>query len=410
MTLGVLLHRRNIPFTIFELRHRPTDGELDKPSGMLDLQEESGLAAIRECGLYDLFLQLTGECAESLIVTDKDGNSLHADEGVVSNRPEIARHALTKLLASQLPPQSVKYEHKLLSAVAINTTRPHGVGTSTDIELDFGPHGKKTFDFVVGADGAWSRVRNLLTDVKPFYAGTQCITTTLTHVTTKYPHLSTLIGPGGFCALGLHHGVMSHRGPHDSARVYTFLSTPDADFPRTSGLASCTAKAAKDRLLTDDALLGRFGPRIKDLVATACDGDSASSNNDVLLDIKPLYKLPSGMFWPHSSNAILIGDAAHLMCPWAGEGVNLAMWDALSLSRAIIRAYYPTTYDAAQVINENKNSMSLLSALDSLTGEFLVEMVRRAKEKADQTQRNGLMMFGENGARDLARFFQQVYG
>jgi hypothetical protein len=98
------------------------------------------------------------------------------------------------------------------------------------------------------------------------------------------------------------------------------------------------------------------------------------------------------------------------MCPWAGEGVNLAMWDALSLSRAIIRAYYPTTYDAAQVINENKNSMSLLSALDSLTGEFLVEMVRRAKEKADQTQRNGLMMFGENGARDLARFFQQVYG
>lgn len=57
LTLGALLHKHAIPFTIFELRQKPTAGELSKPSGMLDLHEGSGLAAIRECGLYDEFLK-----------------------------------------------------------------------------------------------------------------------------------------------------------------------------------------------------------------------------------------------------------------------------------------------------------------------------------------------------------------
>jgi 2-polyprenyl-6-methoxyphenol hydroxylase-like FAD-dependent oxidoreductase len=61
LTVGLLLHKRGIPFTIFELRQRLTDEELAKPSWMLDLHEESGIAAIKECGLYDEFIKLTSE-------------------------------------------------------------------------------------------------------------------------------------------------------------------------------------------------------------------------------------------------------------------------------------------------------------------------------------------------------------
>ena len=393
MTLGLLLHKHSIPFTIFELRPAPTNSDLAKPSGMLDLHDESGLAAIRECGLFDEFLKLTGECAEAQKVSDKDGNILYTDDGELSERPEISRHALTGLLISHLPTDSIKWSHKLLSATRCTSSdRP-------EVTLDFGPQGRHVFDLVIGADGAWSRVRNLLTDVRPHYEGIQIITLTIQHITNKYPHLAALVGLGSFSALGLRHGVMSQRGPHDSARIYVFLTIEDENFPTTSGLAGQTAAAAKDKLLGDDALLGRWGPTMKELVTVACDEDTAD-NPGAMVDIKPMYALPSGESWDHQAGLTLIGDSAHLMLPFAGEGVNLAMWDSLLLARAISKAYETGGQDAT----------TFQSALDPLLSEFEVDMAARAKEKAEESESNGRMLFGEDGAKDFVRFFEAAYG
>lgn len=389
LTLGLLLHRRGIPFTIFELRQKPTDEEFARPSGMLDLHEESGLAAIRECGLFDHFLQLIGECTEAQKISDKDGNILYTDEGEQSERPEISRHALTKLLSFHLPAECIKWGHKLLSASRCSTS------SGTETVLDFGPHGKQTFDLVIGADGAWSQVRNQLTDVKPYYSGTQNITATVRQVTTKYPHLAAFIGRGSFSALGHRHAVMSQRGPQDSARIYILLTIADEHFAVSSGLARQTAGAAKDRLLNDETLLGRWGPAIKELVTVVCD-EEAADNSDTTVNITPLYMLPIGASWKHQAGATLIGDAAHLMCPWAGEGVNLAMWDSLSLARAITKAHEAARQD---------DVTSFQSTLDPLMKEFEVELVARAKEKAEETYNNGQMLFGEDGAKAFADFF-----
>ncbi|KAL4883879.1 hypothetical protein BJY04DRAFT_18475 [Aspergillus karnatakaensis] len=263
LTLGVLLHKRNIPFRIFELRQEPTDEDLAKPSGSLDLHEESGLAALKECGLYDKFLQHTGECSEAQKVSDKDGNILYQDEGELSERPEISRHALTKLLTSHLPPDSIMYGRKLHSTSI----------SKSSVELDFGPHGKQTAALVIGADGAWSRVRSLLTDEKPHYAGTQSITATVTNISTRYPHLADFVGQGSFSALGLRHGVMSQRGPQDSARIYTFLSVPEENpgFLSSPNSVNRSNTISKNQLLTDSTLLGTFGAPLKELVSVACD-------------------------------------------------------------------------------------------------------------------------------------------
>lgn len=89
LALGRLLHQRGIETTIYELRERATPEQLTKPSGMLDLHEESGLAAMRECGLWEGFEAAVGDCSEAMRVLNHNGDVLYTDEGELSTRPEI---------------------------------------------------------------------------------------------------------------------------------------------------------------------------------------------------------------------------------------------------------------------------------------------------------------------------------
>jgi 2-polyprenyl-6-methoxyphenol hydroxylase-like FAD-dependent oxidoreductase len=388
LTAGVLLHKNGIPFTIFELRQKPTAEELAQPTGMLDLHEESGLAAIRKCGLFEDFLLLTGDCAQVFRISDKDGNIVFERGSHGEERPEISRSALNELLISKIPPESIKWGYKLISAT--NSTK----SGHTEVELDFGENGKRTFDFVIGADGAWSKVRNLVTDVKPHYLGRQIITVTIRDISKKYPHLASLVGPGTFFALGNRHGVSAQRGSHDSERFYIFITTLDEDFGATSGLNRETAVGAKDKLLNDNTLLGQWGPKAKELVEVACEEDSAH-NSVEKVDIRPVYGFPIGHTWEHKLGTTLIGDAAHLMPP-SGEGVNIGMWDAAMLTDAIIRTHR----------NSPEDIISFQSVLDSLVKEFEVDVVNRATKAAEESQQLNEMLFAEGGAKAMVDWFK----
>lgn len=393
LTLGALLHNHRIPFTVFEARPQPTAREWAQPSGMLDLHEHDGLRAIRACGLDAPFWPLTGECSEQFIIADSDGAPRRqSEEGAVKakkreeeegSRPEISRNNLAKLLLTKVPPESVRWGYKLQTA-----EWKDGV-----TELDFGHGQKEAFDLVVGADGAWSRIRTLLTPVRPRYGNAQIVTATIRGITTKYPHLASLVGSGSYMALGHRHAVVSQRGPLDSARVYLWLTTTDAKLGVTAGLADKPPTAAKAVLLESDKYLGRFGPVVKELAATALEEQEKEDTPGEGLDIRGLYTLPYGLTWGSKKGVVVIGDAAHLMLP-NGEGVNQAMLDATLLAEAVTKAYA-----------EGKGE-EFGRVLAPLVEVFEKDMAERARVVGEQTDKLLEMMLGENAMKKMEGFFE----
>ncbi|KAL1849892.1 hypothetical protein VTK73DRAFT_9794 [Phialemonium thermophilum] len=69
LTLGRLLYLQGIPATIYERRPEPTAEDLAKPCGMLDLHAESGIAALRDCGLPGWSTATAGCCTTTSATT-----------------------------------------------------------------------------------------------------------------------------------------------------------------------------------------------------------------------------------------------------------------------------------------------------------------------------------------------------
>jgi 2-polyprenyl-6-methoxyphenol hydroxylase-like FAD-dependent oxidoreductase len=105
--------------------------------------------------------------------------------------------------------------------------------------------------------------------------------------------------------------------------------------------------------------------------------------------------LPVGYRWEHQTGLTLIGDAAHLMTPWGGEGVNLALWDSLDLAHVL--AAVPDAVDAT----------AWQDMIEPRMRAFEEAMLARAQVKAEETVRNRDMFLSDNGAQAMADFFKK---
>jgi 2-polyprenyl-6-methoxyphenol hydroxylase-like FAD-dependent oxidoreductase len=140
------------------------------------------------------------------------------------------------------------------------------------------------FDLVIGADGAWSRVRPHLTKASHYFSGVHCITLTIPRITKKYPQLAKLLGRGSYSAYGERKGVMFQRGSLDSARIYLMLTSDSETWLKTTCLDTLSPIAVKEKLLKEPELYGNWGSELKELIAAGCE---EASKVDSTLDVKP---------------------------------------------------------------------------------------------------------------------------
>ncbi|MFI1993061.1 FAD-dependent oxidoreductase [Actinoplanes sp. NPDC020271] len=349
LVLARVLHRHGIASTVYEAESSPT---ARTQGGMLDIHDYNGQPALDAAGLTEQFRALVLPGRESYRVIDRDGTILfdRQDTGT-GGSPEVQRGDLRRMLLDSLPAGTVRWGHRVTGTRSLGSGR-HEVGFAGGTTV--------VTDLLVGADGAWSRVRPLLSDVQPEYSGASAVETFLLDGDHRHPATAKLVGSGSLFAFDRTTSgklFLVHRESDGNLHAYLWVTRP---------LEWFTAPGATERFAHEVA---GWAP---ELAALITESDTEPVH-------RPHFGLPIGHRWARMPGVTLLGDAAHLQPP-NGEGANLAMQDGAELGRAI--AEHPDDVEAA---------------LDA----YEREMFTRSAEMAVDGVTMNRVLLGDNAAGNL---------
>jgi 2-polyprenyl-6-methoxyphenol hydroxylase-like FAD-dependent oxidoreductase len=176
-------------------------------------------------------------------------------------------------------------------------------------------------DIAIGSDGANSRLRELVTPIRPQYVGVSLVEGLIPAAKRAIPKLWDLLGGSALIALGGERTIGMGTKPDGSVLLYAGLKTDDP----AARLSIEEASGPEERVGWFHANFkgwsGLWEPLFREAVSMVW---------------RPLLVCPMDQRWTPKPNVTLIGDAAHVMPPYAGEGVNMAMLDALVLSKFLL--------------------------------------------------------------------------
>ncbi len=357
LVLARVLHINGIAATVYE---GEASAQARAQGGMLDIHDFNGQLGLKDAGLYEEFLGLIHPGGQQTRCLDRDGRLLldSPDDGT-GGRPEVARGELRRILLESLPADAVRWGHKLVS------TRVLGDGRH---ELAFANGLVVTTDLLVGADGAWSKVRALLSDAVPAYTGLVFFETWLGDADARHGESAAAVGGGSMMAVAPGKGILAHREPDSVLHAYVALQKPLTwieDIERADRASAISRIAAE---------FDGWAPELTALI-TGCDTGPVA---------RIIHTLPVEHRWNRVPGVTLLGDAAHLMVP-SGEGANLAIFDGAELGKAI--ASSPGNIEAALLAYE--------TALFSRSAHA-------AAEAAEVTR----LLFGEDAPYGLVEAFK----
>lgn len=355
LALARVLHVHGLEAVVYE---REPSRDARGQGGMLDIH--SGQRALREAGLLEEFFAIARGEGQDMRLLEPDGTLLLQEDtpdDAPLDRPEVDRADLRALLLDSLPEGTVRWGYAYRSA---------GDGV-----VHFADGRSTRYDLLVGADGAQSRVRALLTDARPEHLGQNSVEIGIPDIDRTHPDLSAMVGRGNYWVFGDGISLAAQRNGDGRVRIGINFYNTGEDWFATSGIPFDDPAAARARLIE---LLPGWHPRVAALIE-ACD--------DVVVP-RPLTTLPVGLTWPSRPDVTLIGDAAHLMPP-VGQGANQALLDGAFLALAL--AAHPDDIPAA-------------------VEEYEREMFERTGAAARMSADMQELLMSPDAARRLLEFFQ----
>ena len=357
LMLGLLLQRQGFSFTIYERGYQNMHSDR---GGSLDIHDDSGQLPLKEAGIFENFRKHARYEGEDTRIVNKDGEILYDEDAEgEGNRPEIDRGKLCDIIMEQIHPENIKYGFKFEKLIL----RDNG-----EVELVFENGTTVMTNLVIGADGAFSQIRSYLTNAKPEYTGISMIE--MNSDENEHPDLLKFNKNCKLIGLGDDQAILGQRNGDGRIMAYISFKTK---YEKLDEYRKLSLDALKERLLAE---YSDWDSELQNYIAYSYDD----------IKFRRIYKLPIGLTWATQPNITIIGDAAHLMSPFAGEGVNMALYDAYILAESF------------------KNFNNLTEVLKV----YEQQMFETTKVHAKESQDNLEIFFSENGAKKMAQFFLDV--
>lgn len=164
-------------------------------------------------------------------------------------------------------------------------------------------------------------MRQQLTAVQPIYTGVTMIAANIRRELWRGSKISDVLGEGSVMFAGGDKTIFVQRCAHDLILLYYSMAVP-RHWPRGEGfgLEDTASVIASVRDTYSD-----WSPDVLEMLTQVQDG----------FQLWPTSVMPPDYGWPTRPGLTMLGDAAHVMPPFTGKGVNLALLDALELTEAL---------------------------------------------------------------------------
>ncbi len=267
-------------------------------------------------------MRITGLMRVKLRILDKDG-MIHMDDhlsdnnGYAESRPEIDRAPLRNLLLQSLEPGTVIWNSQFTSMEKQND----------GWMLQF-KNGLQVYaDIVIAADGANSKIRYYITDIKPVYSGVTIVEGNIYNAEKNAPRLWELTKGGKIFALGDTKSLIISAKGEGSLSFYTGCNVAE------NWVNDCKIDFNNQEQVFDwfKTAFGTWNDTWQELFA----------GKEMWVRTPPAISFPFGPVLDNASGDYTHGDAAHRMPPYAGEGVNMAMQDAFELAECLTSNDFP---------------------------------------------------------------------
>lgn len=366
LTLARLLQLKSLHVKVYE---RDVNKDARLIGSPLDMHAESGMAALRKANLVDEFKKNFRPGADRKVIVNERAEICFSDHdtkpaedfGNENFRPEIDRYPLRNILLESLQPETVVWDSHFMSMKAQNE----------GWLLQFRNGLSAYADIVIAADGANSKIRPYLTDIKAFYTGITMLEGNVPNPEKAAPHIFALLNGGKLMAFGNTKNVLMGLKGTGELTYYVSFKTEEnwavnsaLDFSDKTQLLAWFKKAYAE-----------WSPIWYELFENAATPFIP----------RPIYCIPLDQTWKALPNVTMLGDAAHVMPPFAGEGANMAMLDALELSEYLTSDQYVTLQEAISV--------------------YEITMRKRAARAAQQSLENGERMYSEGALDTMLKLF-----